>query len=171
MAGTYAPPVDALPKRLKFGAERALAVDMGLALADRFERACMTDTPLPDAPDLLLPVPVSNRRLRERGYNQALLIARSLGTALQIPVEPVTLLKTRETGRQAQLSLHERRENLNGAYRCTRLLDGLHIGLVDDVMTTGATLDACEATLRDAGAATISRWVAFRTPEQPEDLD
>lgn len=167
MGADYVPPLDTLPKALKFGGQRSLAKDMGAALA----RSFLQHGDGQDAPDCFIPVPISDSRLRERGYNQALLIARSLGHALNIPVKARHLLKLQDTGRQAELNASQRRDNLLGAFACLRDVEGMHIGLVDDVMTTGATLAVCEQVLLDAGAEQVSRWVAFRTPEKPEPLE
>ncbi len=178
MGADYLPPFDTLPKALKFRGQQALACDMGVALAHAFLQAKdvgnggkgSVDAPA-EEPDCLIPVPVSARRLRERGYNQALLIARSLGKTLNVPVKARHLLKTLETGRQAELSASQRQDNLASAFVCVGDVEGLHVGLVDDVLTTGATLSVCEQTLLQAGAASVSRWVAFRTPEKPEPIE
>lgn len=191
VAADYLPPFDSLPKALKFQGQQALAKDMGAALArnyllasEREQTRCNTNLqpsgtgnhetamePIPTPPDCFIPVPVSPGRLRERGYNQALLIARSLGQHLAVQIKPAALLKLQDTGRQADLSASQRQDNLAGAFTCQTDVYGLHVGLVDDVMTTGATLAACEQTLMDAGTAQVSRWVAFRTPEKPESLE
>ncbi|MGE5619376.1 MAG: ComF family protein [Sphingomonadaceae bacterium] len=107
--------------------------------------------------DLLVPVPLHPRRLAERGYNQSALLAAHLGERLSVPVaEP--LERSRETTAQAGLKAASRRANVRGAFRCAAPIDlsGRRIGIVDDVCTTGATLEECARALREAGCA--SAW-------------
>ena len=115
--------------------------------------------------DLVLPVPLSRERLRQRGYNQALLLARALGDA---HVHPHLLLRTRDAEAQSHLTRAERLRNLRGAFVLDPLaapqVAGRHVLLVDDVMTTGATLHAAATPLREAGAAYVAALVLARTP-------
>ncbi len=103
---------------------------------------------------LIVPIPLSPQKLRTRGYNQTALLAESLGRQLQIPVAPV-LAKIIETPSQMSLSRSKRLENLKGAFEATRLLRGTSIILIDDIITTGATLREARKALRDAGAKKI----------------
>lgn len=117
-------------------------------------------------PDVLIPVPCSADKLKQRGYNQAALIARHAGRVLERPVHADWLMKTSEAGAQAELGREERLKNLLGAFRATRAVPAnLRIGLVDDVMTTGATLQSCVAALEKAGANSIVLMAVCRTPE------
>lgn len=119
--------------------------------------------PLPVfAPDLLLPVPLHRSRLRERGYNQSLLLARALGRHFGIAVAPRLLLRTRPTPPQQGLSATERHDNLAGAFALRRPLDGARILLIDDVMTTGATARRCAQALRAGGASAVAVAVLGR---------
>lgn len=154
----YAPPLDRLVGALKFRGDMALATALGRELAPCLRR--MATPPL-----LLVPVPLSDVRLRERGYDQALGITRALGQAAALPVRAV-LRRTRATLAQSSLPLAQRRANLRDAFAMTPGSPPLppHVGLVDDVMTTGATLDAAARVLREAGAARITVVVAARTP-------
>ena len=114
-----------------------------------------------EAVDLVLPVPLAPRRLRERGYNQSAEIARLL--AGRAPLELFLCERSRDTAAQAELPWAERRRNVRGAFRCTRAIPGGTVAVVDDVMTTGATLDEMAATLKQAGARRVVNWVVART--------
>jgi ComF family protein len=120
--------------------------------------------------ELVVPVPLDAARRRERGYNQAELIARPLARLLGKPLEPSLLVRTRARPDKLKLSRHERWQTVRGAYRASEgvRIDKARILLVDDVFTTGATLDACARALRAQGArhvlaATVARvtreWV------------
>jgi ComF family protein len=115
----------------------------------------------------LVPVPLSPSRLRHRGYNQSLELARALGERWRIPVRPELLVRSRATESQTRLTPGERRRNVAGAFRATAertSLRGLHLVLVDDVLTTGATLNACAAALYDGGARILSFVTFGRAP-------
>ncbi len=116
-------------------------------------------------PDVWLPIPVSRQRIAERGYNQALLIARHLARLTARPCQADWLVKTRHTTSQADLSEAARRRNLQDAFAVRDCVQGLRIGLVDDVMTTGATLNTVRDVLQAARAGPISYWIVARTPE------
>lgn len=117
-------------------------------------------------PDLLIPVPCSNTKLKQRGYNQAALIARHVGRVLKRPVYTDWLIKTSEAGAQAELGREARLQNLLGAFQATRPMpSNTRIGLVDDVITTGATLQSCVAALEKVGADSIVLMAVCRTPE------
>ncbi|MBC7256997.1 MAG: ComF family protein, partial [Chloroflexi bacterium] len=106
--------------------------------------------------DLVMPVPLHRRRERRRGYNQSALLARTLAKRLALPYEPDLLVRRRDTPSQVGKSREERYLNMEGAFACARPVpSGARILLVDDVLTTGATLEACAAPLKSAGAATV----------------
>ena len=134
------------------------------ALASLMQQAPCAPNLLTQA-DWVLPVPLSPGRLRQRGYNQALLLARQLAGAR---VQPALLLRTREAEAQSHLTRAQRLRNLRGAFAIdplrAHLLAGSRVVLVDDVMTTGATLHAAAAPLREAGVAHIGAIVLARTP-------
>lgn len=141
---------DAL-RALKFAGRRSLAAPMGDLLAE----IGLAALPLP-SPDVLVPVPLHPARERERGFNQALLLARRVGRAWGVPAESL-LRRTAATRPQADLSADERRANVRGAFsvRDRRGVAGRHVVVVDDIMTTGSTASACAAALREAGAAAV----------------
>ncbi|MCD4688079.1 MAG: ComF family protein [Desulfuromonadaceae bacterium] len=114
------------------------------------------------SPDLLLPVPLYVTRLRQRSYNQALLLAKSLGRSRQVPVAAQLLLRIRPTPPQIGLKAVQRRRNLRGAFALSRPLQGERVLLVDDVMTTGATARECSRTLLDGGAGEVAVAVLAR---------
>jgi ComF family protein len=114
--------------------------------------------------DFVLPVPLAPARLRARGFNQALEIARHVARATGTRLEPGLAERSRDTASQAELPHAERARNVRGAFRSMRALEGAVVALVDDVMTTGATLDELAATLKRAGAARVVNWVVARTP-------
>ena len=100
---------------------------------------------------MLVPVPLHPARLRERGYNQSEMIADGLARVLRKPLDTGLLRRRMQTRQQAKLDAQVRRQNLANAFVSDRRLDGVRIGLVDDVLTTGATLDACAAVLKARG--------------------
>lgn len=115
-------------------------------------------------PDLVVPVPLEQQRLRQRGYNQALLLARELARRLGSACDQQILRKTRATAAQHELPAQTRRSNLAGVFAAGSALQEQKVLLVDDVMTTGATVDACSRTLMEAGAAEVRVVVLARSP-------
>jgi ComF family protein len=148
----YTHPVDKLVQALKYRHR--------LAIADHFAAAMLVG-PTPPG-DLLVPVPLSTVRLRERGFNQALEIARRLAHGSGLPLELAGVSRQRDTLPQAMLPWKERRRNIHNAFACTADLAGREVIVVDDVMTSGATLAELAATLKAAGAARVRNWVAAR---------
>ena len=156
-AFVYAAPLDRLLPRFKFhhdlAAGRLLAQLMAHALADA------------ERPQALLPVPLHHARLRARGYDQALELAKPLARALQVPLLHDALVRTRATAPQSRLDAAQRRRNLRKAFTVDpRAVLPAHVALVDDVMTTGATLHAAADALRRAGVARVDAWVCARVP-------
>ncbi len=156
----YRFPVDRLVQRFKYAGDLAVGRWLSLELARRVRAETQ--------PELLVPVPVTNARLRSRGFNQAAQIARVLSRALGVPASMRVLERTREAPPQLALGRRARRANLRGAFRCRRELRGRHVALIDDVLTTGATADAAARVLKRAGAARVDVWTLARTPD-PRD--
>jgi ComF family protein len=125
-----------------------------------------------DAPDWLLPVPMSGERLRERGYNQSHELAKALARRRGLRCEPELLLRVRHNERQAGLKLEARTANVRGVFAVEPLraaaLRGTRVALLDDVMTSGATLFELAGVLLQAGVMSVQAWVVARTPEPGE---
>jgi ComF family protein len=153
-AVAYSFPADVLVQALKFRGELALAPFLGDLLSK-----CISGKNV----DCIIPVPLSSERLRERGYNQALEIAREIAAATGARLAPELCERARDTPAQMELPLAERAKNMRGAFHCPRLVAGAKVAVLDDVMTTGATLDEIAATLKRAGAAHVENWVIART--------
>jgi ComF family protein len=155
----YAAPIDRLVQDLKFRAQLPLASAFGDLLAQGaagfFSEA-----------EFIVPVPLSHERLEQRGFNQALEIARPVARALRLPLAIDTCVRVRNTSAQASLPLSQRRVNMRGAFavRDRKLIDGKHVLVVDDVMTTGHTLNELAACLKRHGAKRVSNLVLARTP-------
>jgi len=149
----YRFPVAALIHAFKYGGRLALARTLGEALAQAVSR---------DA-DAIVPMPLARARLAERGFNQALEIARVAAARTGIPLLPRACRRVVDTPPQAALPWKERTRNVRRAFVCDADLAGRRIAVVDDVLTTGATLDELARVLRRAGAVSVAGWVVART--------
>lgn len=162
----YAAPQDQLVLALKFGHSLALAPLMADLLRDAILRQQLLQQS--QLPDLLCVVPLGPHRLAQRGFNQALEIARPLSGHLGIELLPTLLQRSRETAQQSSLHPDARLRNVRQAFTleagAAGRVSGLHIGVVDDVMTTGATLHEIATMLKRYGAAQVSNYVFARTP-------
>jgi ComF family protein len=162
-AADYAAPLDQLVLQLKFGGRLALAPWFAQLLRD-----AVLAQPGFLLPELLCPVPLGPRRLVERGFNQALEIARPLAGSLGVPVQPKLAVRAVDTRAQSGVAPDERKQNIRGAFAVApEMMDavaGRHVGIIDDVMTSGHTLAELAATLKQAGAARVSNLVFARTP-------
>lgn len=155
-AFTYAYPVDALIQALKYGGQLALAGWFAHRLLQRLGR--------PRGVDLIVPLPLHPARMAERGFNQAAEIAKALARASGIALDAHLAKRLRNTAAQTGLPWRERAANMRRAFACERDLSGLSIAVIDDVMTTGATLNEFARTLKQSGAARVENWVVARTP-------
>lgn len=145
-------PVDRIIHALKYGHQLAVASWLAQTLAQR----------LPADKALIVALPLHRDRLRERGFNQSWEIAQALGKRLQQPVDGSSLLRTRATPPQADLPLPERQRNVRGVFECTADLGGREILLIDDVMTTGSTVNEAARVLKLHGASRVTVAVAAR---------
>lgn len=158
----YRAPLDTLAVGLKFRARLALAREFAQRLARVAQDAWRSSS---EWPDVIAPVPLASRRLVERGYNQAWQIARPLARALNVPGHATLLQRVIHTAPQSRLDLDARRLNVARAFEVAQPVQGMHVGIVDDVMTTGATLEALARALKAAGARRVTNFVALRTPK------
>jgi ComF family protein len=152
----YETPLPSTMAGLKYHAQLRHARLLGLEMAEALARRA---APLPE---LLLPMPLHPRRLRWRGYNQSLELARAIASRLAIEIDATAVRRTRATADQIGTSAARRRRNVRGAFAAESRLRGRHIALIDDVMTTGASVAELARACRKAGAATIEVWTAAR---------
>ncbi|MCQ4256951.1 ComF family protein [Stutzerimonas stutzeri] len=163
----FAFPVDSLINRFKHQSRwplgRLLAEQLARHLHHEFDEG------LP-RPEMLLPVPLARKRLRQRGFNQAQMLADWLSPALDIPVDTKLLQRVQDTQSQQQLDAAGRRRNLRQAFALNAAdqLSGRHVAIIDDVLTTGATAEALARLLKRAGAARVDVYCLARTPKPGE---
>jgi ComF family protein len=154
----YEEPLPALIAGIKFRGRLNLLRLLGLLLARRLRETSA------DLPDAIVPVPLHPSRLRKRGYNQALELARVVGRALAVPLDADCCARVLATTPQADLDQKARMKNMRGAFSAMERVDGLHLAVLDDVVTTGSTCNELARTLRGAGAARVDVWAVARTP-------
>ncbi len=155
-AGLYDGALKQALHRFKYSA----AVDLDRPLAGFLQ----SHLPPLSGDELIVPVPLHLHRLRRRGYNQSLLLARVLARTLQISLDKEILQRVVDSHSQQGLDARQRARNLCNAFVCTRRLSGETLLLIDDVMTTGATVAVCSQTLLDAGAGRVIVGVIARAP-------
>jgi ComF family protein len=160
-------PVDALITRFKHRADWPTGRLLGGLLAEHLHHRFDEGLSRPDA---LLPVPLAKKRLRERGYNQAAMLAGWIAKSLQLPVNEQQLQRIKETPTQQGLDARARKRNLNGAFALKEpaWFEGRHLALVDDVVTTGSTAERIARLLLKAGARRVDVYCLARTP-RPQD--
>lgn len=154
-AFSYAFPLDKLVQALKYGEQLMLAHALARKLARRIDKSLL--------PDCVIPMPLHPSRLRERGFNQSQLLATSVARELGLELLPHACRRVRDTPPQSALPWKERKKNVRDAFCCDMDLSGRRIALVDDVMTSGASLNALAEAARKRGAAEIGVWVVART--------
>ncbi|KEX92372.1 ComF family protein [Pseudomonas umsongensis] len=164
---TYNFPIDSLITRFKHSAKWPYGHLLGDLLAQSLQHRFNDDLP---RPDVLVPVPMSTRRLRQRGFNQAAMLARWLSERLDVPIDERLLLRPQDTNAQQDLNAEARKRNLHHAFAMASdaSVKGRHLALVDDVLTTGATAQALALLLLDAGAIRVDVYCLARTPKPGE---
>lgn len=151
----YQNPVDKMILQLKYSGQMHYAHHLGELMAARFVRPARL-------PDYLVPVPLHLTRLRMRGYNQALEIARPVAKALKIPLAVDAIRRIRQTPAQTGLPRARRAGNVRGVFAARTRFDGKRVAIIDDVMTSGHTADSLSLCLRHAGAEAVEVWVVAR---------
>lgn len=144
--------------KLKFYNNLSAARLLGELITER----ALANTPTTALPTLLIPVPLHPKRLRHRGYNQAILIAKHIAKLTQIPMNHTLCQRVRHTPPQSKTSALTRRSNIVGAFKMKKSCLAKHVALIDDVMTTGATVDGLSHLLKQHGVEKISIWCAAR---------
>ncbi|WP_338055823.1 ComF family protein [Sulfurivermis fontis] len=152
----YRPPLDWLIQGFKFNQRLPPGRLLGQLLAQHLAGQIITP------PELIVPVPLHPARLRERGYNQALELARPLARRFGIPLAHGLVRRVRATATQSLLPAGERRRNVRGAFALRRPLAARHVAIVDDVIATGSTVAELARVLRRAGAERIEVWAVAR---------
>lgn len=140
---------------LKFGASYKNARLLGMLLADHLKQTA-------ERPDLIIPVPLHKARYRERGFNQAIEIARTVAKEMQIPLDLTSCRRHRNTPHQTQLSAKKRIKNLKNAFSVIKPIHARHVAILDDVMTTGSTAHELAYVLKKAGVDRVQIWVCAR---------
>ncbi|MEO7320912.1 MAG: ComF family protein [Nitrosospira sp.] len=152
---SYAFPVDALVHSLKYQRNLSIAPVLADLLVTRIDGIVL--------PDFILPMPLHPARVKERGFNQALEIARGVAKKTGIALLPTACRRIKNTPSQTGLPWKEREQNIKGAFMCEADLAGKRIAILDDVMTTGATLNELAKILHERGATHVGGWVVART--------
>ncbi len=151
----YSYPLDKLVLAMKYGEQLALANAFAEKLALRIGRN--------DLPDCIIPMPLHPARLRGRGFNQSALLASTVARRLGVDVLTTGCERVRDTPAQSSLPWKERRKNVRNAFRCNVDLSEKRVALVDDVLTTGASLNALANSVKKSGASEVHAWVVART--------
>lgn len=154
----YQHPVADLIAGLKFHAKLQYGRMLATLLLGK-----ILDSARTEMPQLLIPVPLHRKRLRERGYNQAVELARPLGRQLDIPLDLSSCRRVRATSSQSALHIKERRSNVRGAFQLAKEIAADHVALLDDVVTTGSTVAELARVLRRSGVKRVDVWALART--------
>lgn len=160
-AAVFAHPLRDAIHELKYNNGQALAAPLGQHMVTAWRTRGLSA-------DLIVPVPLHPSRQAERGYNQSALLARVLADAVGVPLDERLLRRERMTAHQVGLGRAERAQNVAGAFSCRGDAAGVRVMLVDDVATTGATLEACAVALREAGAAGVAAFTLARARWAPD---
>lgn len=162
---SYSPPVDYLIHQLKYRHNLVAGQVMGSLLAMHVKLQYGSKSPLPE---FIIPVPLHRNRLKERGYNQALELANHISDLLLVPLDTRVCRRIRDTSAQQSLMRSDRKTNIKGAFSLDKNVSGCHIALVDDVVTTGSTINEISQLLMEAGTRTIDVFCVARTdPVRP----
>lgn len=155
----YQTPVAGLIQGLKFNGRLSHARLLGQLMLEHVIKKHIA------RPELLLPVPLHVNRLRERGFNQSMELARYIGQGIEVPVAVDACLRQGDTVSQSSLPARKRRDNVRNVFVARRTLQACHVVIIDDVMTTGSTANELARVLRNAGARRVDLWVCARVAE------
>lgn len=153
----YTFPVDRLIQRFKFHGQLSTGRSLAHLMAD-----CVAQQGL-ELPEVLLPVPLHHQKLQARGFNQSLELARYLSLRFNIPIDSHSVIRVKPTQPQMELPLKARKKNIRGAFEVRQALSMRHVAVVDDVVTTGSTVNELARILRQAGVRRIQIWSCART--------
>ncbi|WP_230342373.1 ComF family protein [Methylobacillus arboreus] len=154
----YQFPLSALLQQYKYRQLLTLAHSLGNLLAEHVRQQSFADC--------IIPMPLHKQRLQQRGFNQSVEIAKVVSKQLHIPLNLQACARIKPTPPQASLPYKQRIKNMHGAFDCNTSLQGMKVVLLDDVMTTGASLNALAKTVKAAGASHVECWVIARTLSQ-----
>jgi len=154
----YAHPIDYLIQQLKFNRRLVNARLLGALMAELLQQKGQR------LPDIIVPVPLHRRRLQSRSYNQAVELARPVSQQLRVAMDVSCCRRLRETAVQSDLPAKARRANIKGAFDVSGALNGKHVAIIDDVMTTGNTVAELAQLMRDKGVRIVDVWVCARVP-------
>lgn len=156
---SYDPPATQLIQRFKFGRQQYCGQVLGELLRDSLQQEWYPDRKLPEA---ILPVPLYKKRLQERGFNQALELVRVVNRQLKLPLLNSECMRIRHTKAQSGLNAYARRRNLKTAFKLTKKIPYEHIAIMDDVVTTGTTVNTIAKLLKEAGVEQVDIWCICR---------
>ena len=154
----YAAPIPALIWKLKFHGDLSIAQFFGQCWIDLIDQFYPNNT----LPDFILPVPLHHKRLKERGFNQALEIAKPIGKHFNIPIDTRTCIRIKNTQAQSTMPANKRKNNMDNAFALSHATDAKHVAILDDVMTTGNTVSEISALLKIAGVERVDVWCCAR---------
>ncbi|MDH3693366.1 MAG: ComF family protein [Gammaproteobacteria bacterium] len=152
--------MDGFVKRLKYDKQLEFARTLGELFAARWMGQ---STP---QPELIVPVPLHRVRLRERGFNQSLEIAREVGKRPELRIDYQSVIRVKPTPPQTDLPLKKRRSNVRNAFKVIKPIEAQHVAILDDVMTTGSTADELARCLKQSGVERIDVWTVTRASNQ-----
>lgn len=152
----YISPLPSLITKLKFQKKLRFAHPLGNLLAEKIRKKYLEDSL--EFPEIIIPVPLNNKRLRTRGYNQAMEIARPIRKLLKVPIDYKSVIRLHATAPQTMLPASDRALNIKGAFDVKRDFSASHVAIVDDVVTTFSTMSEVAKVLRENGVKKVDAW-------------
>jgi ComF family protein len=154
----YQKPIDFLISQLKFQRNLIAAKLLGQLLAQHLEKLYSAQK----KPEIIIPIPLHKKRLRERGFNQALELAKPVARALKIPIDKYKCVRVKNTAAQTLITTDERVKNVRNAFMIQKVIHAKHVAVIDDVITTGSTIREFCGTLQKVGVTRIDVWCVAR---------